>query len=166
MLRFELTTFRVTARCSTTELLWLMIFDMLFLKLYLWFGGTVVLYLQNSIAPPGGQKSHGFAILTRYTIRLAQGQKDSNTDEFHCQCVSESCLERKFSCIYIILENELRLTQLQIYYRQIRIILSNGIKSINLDQFCATGIISNFRYGKLKSSKWKQFVLLSHCLIA
>ena len=62
LLRFELTTFRVTARCSTTELLLLMIFDVLFFKLYQRFGGTVVLYLQKSIAAPGGQISHGFAI--------------------------------------------------------------------------------------------------------
>ena len=38
--RFELTTFRVTTRCSTTELLWLMIFGLLFYCTSRWFGGT------------------------------------------------------------------------------------------------------------------------------
>ena len=37
--RFELITFRVTTRCSTTELLWLMIFGLLFYCIYRWFGG-------------------------------------------------------------------------------------------------------------------------------
>ena len=40
LLRFELTTFRVTTRCSTTELLWLMIFGLLFYCPSRWFGGT------------------------------------------------------------------------------------------------------------------------------
>ena len=38
--RYELTTFKVTTRRSTTELLWLMIFGLLFYFTSRWFGGT------------------------------------------------------------------------------------------------------------------------------
>ena len=62
LLRFELTTFRVLVRCSTTELHGLMIFAIQFFQLYVWFGGANDLHLQNSKVLPYGQSSHGFAI--------------------------------------------------------------------------------------------------------